>query len=183
MSRTMFLAALAMLTAAQVFGQTNAMEMPKVPDNKMGGFRVGATYVTAFDNKAGRELKTVMEKERVGTIISQFGWHFEHQFLTGTSRNGAVTELLLLAGGMDQGTCIPSASWLIGFRLDNGFELGGGPNLSLTKNLDGELRVSPAFAWGTGYAFRAGALVMPLNVALLQTRGSLRTTMLTGFVF
>jgi hypothetical protein len=123
-----------------------------------------------------------MGREHIGNFISQFGWHFERMFTTGRSQNGAVTELLFLAGGMDQGTFIPSLSWLIGFRLANGFEVGGGPNLSLTKNTAGHLLLSPAFAWGTGYSFRVGKLVLPLNVALVQTRGSLRTTLLTGFV-
>ena len=119
----------------------------------------------------------------MGQFITQFGWQFEHQFLTGNTRNGAVSELIFMAGGMDQGAFIPSASWLIGFRLDNGFEFGGGPNISITKNIGGELKLSPAFAWGTGYSCKVGKIYFPLNVALLQTRGSLRTTVLTGFIF
>src|SRR5688500_12845550 len=51
----------------------------------------------------------------VGPNISQFGWQFEKQFYS--KREGgvtAVTEFVVLAGGMDQGVVLPSLSWLVG---------------------------------------------------------------------
>jgi hypothetical protein len=167
-----------------VFGQAVLIEnQDRVNSNKVGGFRVGITYISALDNKEGNELKTVMKKEKVGQLITQFGWQFEHQFLADNSRNGAISEMIFMAGGMDQGAFIPSASWLIGFRLGNGFEFGGGPNISITKNRGGELKLSPAFAWGTGYSCKVGNICFPVNLAIVQTRGSVRTSFLTGFIF
>ena len=78
---------------------------------------------------------------------------------------------------------IPSASTLMGFRLKNGFEFGGGPNAILSMTRAGNFTVDPGFAWTTGYSVRVGKLVLPLNVIAVQCAAGVRATFLTGIIW
>ena len=49
---------------------------------------------------------------------------------------------------------LPSASSIIGARMDNGLELGVGPNLSLS---------GIGMVFGIGYNFRSGNLNLPIK--------------------
>jgi hypothetical protein len=104
--------------------------------------------------------------------ISQFGWQFEKQ-MTGLG-NGltAVNEVVVLAGGMDQGVLIPSASWLVGLRTREGTEFGIGPNLT---------PAGVALALAAGVTIKAGSLNIPVNIAVVPTRAGTRISFLTGF--
>ena len=95
----------------------------------------------------------------VGPVITQFGWQFERQLMSLEGGPVALSDLILLVGGMDQGTYIPSLTWLVGVRTPNNFELGVGPN------------ATPAGV----------ALAIPVNVAFVPSRFGLRTSVLTGF--
>src|SRR4051794_23450241 len=48
----------------------------------------------------------------IAPVISQFGWQFEKQWPTSADGPSAVTEWVLMFGGLDQGTVLPSLSWL-----------------------------------------------------------------------
>ena len=72
-----------------------------------------------------------LKKDRnisVTPVISQFGWQLEKQFKTGSNDVSALTELVVLLGGMEQNVALPSVSWIVGARLKSGFEFGVGPN-------------------------------------------------------
>ena len=75
---------------------------------------------------------TELEKRSipVGSNITQFGWQFEKAFYTKGSGLAAVNEWVLLAGGLEQGHVLPSASWLVGLRTREGVEFGVGPNVT-----------------------------------------------------
>jgi hypothetical protein len=104
-------------------------------------------------------------------LITQFGWQTEHQFPTGEGVT-MVTELVLLAGGLDQGLFIPSTSFVVGLRTPTGFEFGVGPNVSAT---------GAALVLAAGMTTHVGALNVPLNVAVVPSKEGVRTSFLTGF--
>jgi hypothetical protein len=131
----------------------------------LSGPRVGVTVLS----NSTREL---LGSANIGPVISQFGWQKERRFLTGASGLTAVTELVLLAGGLDQGVLLPSASWLVGVRGSNGAEFAVGPNLSVG---------GAALAIAAGVTFRAGNLNFPVNVAAVPSRSGLRVSVLAGF--
>jgi hypothetical protein len=109
----------------------------------------------------------------VGPNISQFGWQFEKQFYS--KREGgvtAITEFVVLAGGMDQGVLLPSLSWLVGLRTPEGAEFGIGPNIT---------PAGTALAIAAGMTFRAGALNVPVNVAIVPSKTGTRISLLSGF--
>jgi hypothetical protein len=50
----------------------------------------------------------------VGSSIGQFGWQFERQFYARAGGIGALNELVVLVGGLDQGVAHPSVTWMVG---------------------------------------------------------------------
>ena len=108
----------------------------------------------------------------VNPVISQFGWQFEKQFYAKDSNVAVVNEWVILLGGLEQGVALPSLSWLVGMRTNNGTEFGVGPNLSAGG-------VSLAFA--AGMTMRTGFLNIPMNVAVVPSKSGMRVSLLTGF--
>jgi hypothetical protein len=150
-----------------------ALAQPLVPPVtqtvSLSGPRFG---LTLLPQGAVDKLKTDHGIE-VAPNISQFGWQFEKQFYS--KREGgvtAVTEFVVLAGGMDQGVVLPSLSWLVGLRTREGAEFGIGPNVT---------PAGAALAIAAGMTFRAGALNVPLNVAVVPSKTGTRISLLSGF--
>ena len=110
----------------------------------------------------------------VGPQVSQFGWQFEKQFFTRDTPVTLVTEWVALLGGLEQSVAIPSLSWLVGVRTRDGAEFGIGPNVT---------PVGTGLVLATGMTFRAGAVNVPVNVAVVPSKAGSRVTVLTGFSF
>ena len=108
----------------------------------------------------------------VGHVVTQFGWQFEKQFFSTEHGPTAVTECVLLLGGLEQGVALPSLSWLVGIRTTKGAEFGVGPNIT---------PVGVALAVAAGVTFRAGVLNVPLNLAVVPSRAGVRVSLLSGF--
>jgi hypothetical protein len=108
----------------------------------------------------------------VRSTISQFGWQFERQFYNKNNGIAAVNEWVVLLGGLDQGVALPSVSWLVGLRTREGTEFGIGPNVT---------PAGVALALAAGVTIRAGALNVPMNVAVVPSKVGMRVSFLTGF--
>ena len=108
----------------------------------------------------------------VSVVITQFGWQYERQFASLESGPVALNEWILLVGGLDQGIFLPSLTWLVGIRTPAQFEFGVGPNAT---------PAGVGIAISVGKTFRAGALNVPLNFAVVPSRFGPRVSMLTGF--
>ena len=83
-----------------------------------------------------------------------------------------VTEWVGLLGGLEQNVVVPSLSWLAGIRTRDGAEFGIGPNIT---------PAGTALVLATGMTFRAGALNIPVNVAVVPSKAGTRVTLLSGF--
>src|SRR3954447_19222223 len=69
------------------------------------GPRLGVAYIVGGSVTAEKEGKTF------SPLTSLFGWQIEHQFSTGRRDLPVpLTELIMLAGGMEQGRFLPSMS-------------------------------------------------------------------------
>ena len=108
----------------------------------------------------------------VAPVITQFGWQFERQFASLENGPVALNEWILLIGGLDQGAFLPSLTWLVGVRTPGNFEFGVGPNAT---------PAGVALAVSMGQTFRAGALAIPVNFAIVPSKFGTRVSMLTGF--
>ena len=145
--------------------QTSLPPIAKTAD--LSGPRFGLTLLSDGIVKKLRERDIT-----VGPYISQFGWQFEKQFYTKDSGVAMVTEWVALVGGLDQGVALPSLSWVVGARTRDGAEFGIGPNIT---------PAGAALVLATGMTFRAGALNIPVNVAVVPSKSGTRVTLLSGF--
>jgi hypothetical protein len=134
---------------------------------KLSGPRFGLTFLggAIVDSLAAHGVE-------VAPLITQFGWQFERQFFAGDNGLAAVSEWVLLVGGLDQGTFLPSLSWLVGIRNSRGAEFGVGPNVS---------PAGTALAIAAGVTTRAGALNLPIHLAVVPSKIGTRVSLLVGF--
>ncbi|HEX5109254.1 MAG TPA: hypothetical protein VFV95_12430 [Vicinamibacterales bacterium] len=155
----------AMAASSPVFGQT----LPPVAQAvSLDGPRIGLTFLSD-----GIVSKLKENDIRVRPAISQFGWQFEKQFFSDhESGLTAVTEWVVLVGGLEQDVVIPSLSWMVGLRTRDGAEFGIGPNFT---------PAGTAIVLAGGHTFRAGVMNVPVNVAVVPGRSGLRVSFLTGF--
>jgi hypothetical protein len=132
----------------------------------LSGPRIGFTVLS---NGVVDKLKE--EEIDVRPMITQFGWQFEKRFYGGKDGLSAITEVVVLAGGLEQSVLLPSLNWLVGLRTKDGFEFGVGPNVT---------PVGTAMVYAAGVTIRSAALNFPVNVAVAPTRSGVRVSLLTG---
>lgn len=161
---------LSLILAIEVGAQTP--DAPHVPPPtqrvNLGGPRFGVTYL----NERTRAYLSEEADIEVSSIITQFGWQFEKQFIVSGDGPSAVSEWVLLVGGLDQGAFLPSVSWLVGLRTRGGAEIGVGPNVT---------PAGAALVMAGGFTTRRGGLNIPLNVAVVPSKRGARFSILTGF--
>jgi hypothetical protein len=152
------------LMCAPAAGQT-LPPIAKTAD--LSGPRFGLTLLSegVIDELGKRDIQ-------VGPHISQFGWQFEKQFFTKGGPVTMVTEWVALVGGLEQSVALPSLSWMVGVRTRDGAEFGIGPNIT---------PAGTALVLATGMTFRAGAVNIPVNVAVVPSKVGARVSLLTGF--
>jgi hypothetical protein len=140
---------------------------PVVERISLSGPRFGVTYLggAIVDSLAAHGVD-------VSPVITQFGWQFERLMFTSQNGLSAVTEWVILVGGLEQSTFLPSVSWLVGLRGARGAEFGVGPNVSAAGS---------ALAIAAGFTTRAGALNLPVNVAVVPSKIGTRVSVLVGF--
>ena len=131
---------------------------------KLAGPRVGVTFISpgpiadflhdGFDFDG--------DEEQYGStgpaITTLYGWQWESRFADGGGKIVGIVEWIVLVGGMEKGMFLPSASSIIGARMDNGLEFGVGPNLSLS---------GIGMVFGVGYNFKSGNLNLPINISVI----------------
>jgi hypothetical protein len=142
--------------------------VPPVAEHiRLSGPRFGVTYLggAIVDSLAAYDVD-------VSPVITQFGWQFERLIFAGESGLSAVTEWVVLVGGLEQSAFIPSVSWLVGLRGPRGAEFGLGPNVSPAGS---------ALAIAAGVTTRAGAFNLPVNVAVVPSKIGTRVSLLVGF--
>ena len=134
---------------------------------RLSGPRFGVTYIggSLVDSLAVHEID-------VGRLVTQFGWQWERQFNVGDVGPTAVSEWVVLVGGLEQGAFLPSISWLVGLRTKEGTEFGVGPNLSAAGY---------ALAIAAGITRQYGSLNLPLNLSVVPSSMGTRVSLLAGF--
>jgi hypothetical protein len=162
---------LLLLLAATALPAASRAQDPRVPPPaqrvNLSGPRFGVTYLggSIVDTLAANGID-------VAPVITQFGWQFERMIYTGETGISAVTEWVVLVGGLEQSTFLPSVSWLVGMRGPKGAEFGVGPNVSAAGS---------ALAIAGGVTTRAGAFNLPVNVAVVPSKIGTRVSVLVGF--
>jgi hypothetical protein len=161
----MFAFVFSLSAAAPVMCQTIP---PPAREVDLSGPRFG---ITALNTGIVDKLKAEQGWD-LAPVVTQFGWQFEKQFYGKQGGPTAVTEAVVLLGGLEQGVVIPSLSWLVGVRGSDGTEIGVGPNVT---------PAGVALALAVGKTFRMGVLNVPVNIAVVPSRLGMRVSLLTGF--
>ena len=177
--RPLFATALALVLTLPALAQSAASieAQKRFGPSRLDGPRVGVTIldrrsVDRINERFGDEETGEVRIDGAAPVITQFGWQFETRIFQAESGLTGVTEVVVLAGGLDRNLILPSGTFLVGLRTVNGMEVGMGPNVSLS---------------GTGYAVAVGMntpigdVNIPLNVAAVFGRGGPRVSLLAGF--
>ena len=138
------------------------------PTVDLSGPRFGITLLSGGITGKLRQDHNI----KVGPVITQFGWQLEKQFPTGSKDVLALTEFVVLLGGLEQNVALPSLSWIVGARMKSGFEFGVGPNIT---------PLSSAIVYVAGVTHKVGSLNVPVNVSLVPSVDGVRASVLTGF--
>lgn len=157
---------------AQVDTIPTSMRARQLPRQHLSGPRFGFTAFTG-------DVANLRQQIGKSAIMSQFGWQFETQIVSTRTGNQALMEWVVLVGGVEQDELNLSLSWLAGYRVPNGIELGVGPNISVRKE-GGDPTTSMVVAGGATLPF--GELYMPINVAIAFAQGGPRITTLLGWI-
>lgn len=132
---------------------------------KLAGPRIGVTILTHgssadFINDRAENHNGDYTEPQKTAFLSQYGWQWESRFADGGEVTGIV-EWIVLAGGMEKGLFLPSASSLVGLRSEHGYEFAAGPNLSLS---------GIGVVVTAGYNFTFGNLNVPINMAFVPSK-------------
>lgn len=154
------------------------MAVHKLPRQHLAGPRFG---FTVFTSDVAKYRQEVQDK---GPIMSQFGWQFETQIVSTQTGNQALMEWIVLLGGLEQSERNLSLSWMAGYRLPNGVELGVGPNISVRPSEDPnqEIASTTSMVIAAGATLPFGELYVPANLAVAFAEGGPRVTMLLGWI-
>ena len=136
-----------------------------VPDDRSGP-RFGIAYLTRGSETARNAGKTYSNP------TSLFGWQLERPFQLDPAFPTVMTELVVLVGGLEQNLVLPSATWLIGVRRRDGFELGVGPTVTGSGT---------QLVFAAGVTRRFGSVNVPLNVAVAPARVGMTLSVTAGF--
>jgi hypothetical protein len=170
--------AVAAPAAAQVDEIPEEMQARKLPRQRLSGPRFG---FTAFTGDVARARQSIDKQP----IMSQFGWQFETQIVSTRSGNQALMEWIILLGGLEQSERNLSLSWMAGYRLPNGLELGVGPNISVRpadEDPDRDIASTTSMVMAAGATLPFGELYVPMNVAVAFAEGGPRITTLLGWI-
>jgi hypothetical protein len=126
---------------------------------------LGVAWLTRGSATAEREGKSF------SPVTSLFGWQFEHGFPLDSGLT-LMTEAVFLVGGLEQNVPLPSATWLVGLRIPNGFEAGVGPTLTGSGT---------QIAFAAGVTHRYGDVNIPVNVAFAPARVGASFSVTAGF--
>jgi hypothetical protein len=131
-ARTVFLVLLLSVALASAFSDE---EREQPPDFQMIiGPRVGVSYVATDPESFTETVELIYWNEGRGyvPVTSLFGIIAEQRILLGETASHFAFQEVVLVSGLEQSIALPSASLLIGYRDASGFEIGFGPNVTLS---------------------------------------------------
>jgi len=143
-------------------------------ERNLGGPRLGVTYVLGGGNG---ELLNKLKGKGIGTVISQFGWHFEYQIIPEGGGPQFVIQGVPFLGAVEYGTVVPSLTIAMGVRLPDGFEFGLGPNVIV----GGSKGANTSLVAAVGKSFNYGGVSIPINIAFATSPTGNRVSVVFGY--
>ena len=159
-----------------------------IKTRKLNGPRIGLTFVPDVKYlRRNGDLVNGLKESDIGTVISQFGWHFEWLVTPEGGGPSFVTQLVPFFGGVEYATVIPTLTLVCGIRMPKGFEFGLGPNVLFNfkelKNDDGGSAnpVNTALILAVGKSIDFSGVSIPLNLAVALNNGGTRISFVFGY--
>ena len=166
-----------LLLAGAVSVAAGEDEYPVTFDKRnLNGPRFGMTYV-AGDG----ELYQNLEKNDMGRVVSQFGWHFERQVIPDGGGPQFVVEFVPMLAAVEYGKFIPNFTLAMGIRMPRGWEFGMGPNFFVSRDTEDEVRVRTSLLIAVGRSFRYGGVSIPINIAAATSPEGNRYSLVFGY--
>jgi hypothetical protein len=141
---------------------------------KLGGPRFGVSYSNGpgFDDLV-KQVHQTKPDATVNSFMTQFGWQMEYRMFRTDQGVTALTEVIPLVGGLDQGLALPSLTWLVGLRGADGLEFGVGPDIGIG---------GVSMMIGAGYTVDMGGINIPINLAVGEgAKNTTSTCLSVGF--
>lgn len=166
----------------------------RIGPRHQNGPRIGITYlapgVVERINDATSDGGVGDRIDPAFPFVTQFGWQFEFQTFQTPNGTTGLAEIVPLLSGLDRGLIAPSLTVITGLRTPSGFELGAGPNISLSPRegepvhsddlapLDADVRIGLALVAGVNG--RLDGVSVPVNTAVVLGTGGARVSLLFG---
>jgi hypothetical protein len=144
-----------------------------VRESDWSGPRIGFMFAPG-DAQVSRRLRD----NGLGSVVSLFGWHFEHLVTPGRGGPRLVTEITPVFAGVEYGKVVPSVTLCVGVRSREGYEIGMGP--SLRPGFDSE-DGSVALVIAGGRSLDLGDVCIPFNVAISTNPKGTMVSALVGY--
>jgi hypothetical protein len=166
-----------LLLASAGIATAQTSEYPVTFDKRnLNGPRFGMTYI-AGDG----ELYQQLEKNDMGRMVSQFGWHFELQVIPEGGGPQFVVEFVPMLAAVEYGMFIPNFTLAMGVRMPGGWEFGMGPNFFLSRDDNDDVRMRTSLLVAVGRSFRYGGVSIPINLAAATAPEGNRFSLIFGY--
>lgn len=142
----------------------------------LNGPRFGVTYVPE-----DTELYESLQREDMGQVVSQFGWHFERRVIPSGGGPQFVVEFVPMLAGVEYGKFIPNLTLAMGVRMPNGFEFGMGPNFFLVTDEESDVQARTSLVMALGKSFSYGGVSIPVNIAVATAPEGNRISLVFGY--
>jgi hypothetical protein len=153
------------------------VEVPVAFDRRnLGGPRFGVTYVAG-----NGELYQELERQDVGRVISQFGWHFERQIIPEGGGPQFVVQFVPMVAAVEYGKFVPGATLAMGIRLPRGWEFGMGPNIVASKDTTNTTTGRTSLIVAFGKSLNYGGVSIPINLAVSKAPEGNRYSLVFGY--
>lgn len=153
------------------------IEVPVAFDRRnMSGPRFGVTYI-AGEGELAKEL----ERQDIGRVVSQFGWHFERQVIPEGGGPQFVIQFVPMIAAVEYGKFVPGGTLAMGIRMPRGWEFGMGPNIVATKNELDDTKARTSLILALGKSINYGGVSIPINVAMSTAPEGNRFSLIFGY--
>ncbi|MFT5684702.1 MAG: hypothetical protein ACI8RZ_005646 [Myxococcota bacterium] len=155
-----------MLTVLALFATASADTTPLPPSRYMHGFRVGYSFINGGE-----------EHERLSSPHLFVMGYEATQRISGGEWLNVITVQNFMVGGMNQSVFIPTANFLLGFEVNEQFQVGVGPNISPFSESSEIIHMIGA----VGYTPKVGDFNVPVHASYIpDVGGNYRISVTTG---
>ncbi len=155
-----------MLTTLALLATAVADTAALPPSRHMHGFRVGYSYINGGET----------HERLVSPHLFVMGYEATQRISGGEWLN-VITVQNVMVGGINQSVFIPTGNFLLGFEMNERFQIGVGPNFSPFSDADDMIHMIGA----VGYTPQAGDFNVPVHASFIpDVDGNYRISVTTG---